>query len=175
VSAASFRAQAERLLAAHAFEDGDPEALVRLLGRCQPRRAGTGEVLCRQGEPGDEVLFLLEGRVSVLKNDAEGRPREIGQWFAPAIIGAPAVVENTTRSATCVAGAPVSLVVLGGRAARALLREDSPEAAHFRWLLLASLTEGLANVRDRLRESGGAAPTLDELHAAVERTHFSRG
>lgn len=170
-----WRRQAERLLAAHAFDDGDPDALVSLLARCRDRRVGTGEVLCRQGEAGDDIFFLLEGRVTVLKNDAEGRAREIGEWFAPAIIGAAAVVEGTPRSATCVAGAPSSVAVLEGAAVRALLREASPEGAHFRWLLLSSLTEALANVRDRLRETGGPPPTLDELHAAVERTRPAGG
>lgn len=169
MSAARWRRQAERLLAAHNFSDGDPDALASLLERCRELRLGTGEVLCVQGDPGDEMYFLLEGRVRVLKNDAESRPRQIGEWFAPAIIGAAVVIEGVARSATCAAIAPCTLAALGGQEVRALLREASPEAAHFRWLVLSSLTETLANVRGRLRASGDTqAATLDELHRALE-------
>jgi CRP-like cAMP-binding protein len=168
VSAARWRRQAERLLAAHNFSDGDPDALMGLLERCREIHLGTGEVLCKQGDPGDDMYFLLEGRVHVLKNDAESRPRPIGEWFAPAIIGAAVVIEGFSRSATCAAAAPCTLAALGGEATRSLLREASPEAAHFRWLVLSSLTETLANVRERLRATGTPPPTLDELHRALE-------
>jgi CRP-like cAMP-binding protein len=169
VSAARWRRQAERLLAAHNFSDGDPDALVGLLERCRELSLGTGDVLCVQGDAGDEMYFLLEGRVRVLKNDAEGRPRQIGEWFAPAIIGAAVVIEGAPRSATCAAVAPCTLAALRGDSVRALLREASPEAAAFRWLVLSSLTETLANVRERLRATGGTPPpTLDELHRALE-------
>ena len=165
-----WRRQAERLLAAHALSDGDPDALVSLLGRCRPARLGTGEVLFRQGDPGDEMFFLLEGRMRVLKNDAEGQARALGEWFAPAIIGAAAVVEGTARSATCVGGAPCDLAALGRQEVQALLHETSHQAAHFRWLLLSSLTETLANVRNHLRASAAPPPTLDQLHGALEGT-----
>jgi CRP-like cAMP-binding protein len=168
MSAERWRRQAERLLAAHSLAEADPSAVLNLLGRCQERRLETGQVLCRQGEPGDEMFFLLEGRVRVLKNDAQGHPREVGFWFAPAIIGGLALVQGTPRSATCVAGAQGLVAVLDGNTVRTLLLEASAEAAHFRWLLLSSLTEALANVRDRLRQGGGPPPTLDEIQALVE-------
>jgi CRP-like cAMP-binding protein len=173
VSTSDLHRHAERLLAAHGLPEGDAGAVASLLGRCQQRRAATGDVLFREGERGKEMVFLLEGRATVLKRDHTGREREIGGWFPPAVIGALALIDDSERSATCVIGAPSLLAALDADTVRQLLGEASAEGAHLRWILLSAFAETLANttvhLRQALSETKVGPPDLDRLHALLER------
>jgi CRP-like cAMP-binding protein len=178
VTPAELERHAERLLAAHALPAGEARVVASLLGRCATRKQGTGDVLFREGDGAQDLLFLLEGRARVLKRDHAGRDREIGSWFPPALLGGLAVVDGGPRSATCVIAAPSLVAALDGEAARRLLGEASAEGAHLRWLLLATATETLADTTLHLREAlaaapnvaaGAGAPELDILHALIER------
>jgi len=169
----ALRHQAERLLQAHALEDADPSALVAVLGRARIAHVSTGETLCREYDPGDEVYFLIEGRIRVLKKDHEGRERDIGTWFAPAMVGAVTAAapgSGVRRTATCIAGAPSTVAVLDARQTRELLDDPGPEGATLRWIMLSSFTETLGNVTDRLRDLLGkpANADLTKVQAALQ-------
>jgi len=132
----------------------------------------TGHVLFREGEPADTCCFLLEGRARVLRRDHTGEERDIGSWFAPAVLGALAPAGSGPRSATCVIGAPSLVAVLGAGTLREVLRRTDAEGAHLRWLLLAAFTETLSSATAYLRRvpAGAGAPPADlaELHAILE-------
>ena len=179
MSPAELERHAERLLAAHALPAGDARTVAALLGRSAARRQNTGDVLFREGDSAQDLLFLLEGRARVLKRDHAGRDREIGSWYPPAVLGGLAVVDGAPRSATCVIAAPSVVAALDSETARRLLGEASAEGAHLRWLLLATAAETLADTTLHLREalaaapqvgtSEGGKPELDILHALIER------
>ena len=163
---------AARLLAAHALADADPAPLAGLLSRCAERRVGTGQPLFEEGDPADEIIFLLEGRVSVLKKHPGREDRPLGSWFAPALVGGLAAVEGGRRTASCVAGAPCVVRALSADDARAVLADPGPAGAELRFILLAAFTEALANttrhLRDLLTESAAMpAPDLDRLLALL--------
>jgi CRP-like cAMP-binding protein len=163
---------AGRLLAAHALADADPAPLAGLLARCTERRLATGQPLFQEGDPAAEIGFLLEGRVSVLKKDPVGQDRQIGAWFAPALVGGLAAVEGARRSASCVAGAPSVVASLSAAEARDVLGDPGPAGAQLRFILLAAFTEALANTTSHLREllsqaQGPQGPDLDRLLALL--------
>jgi CRP-like cAMP-binding protein len=163
---------AERVLTAHALADADPAPLAALLGRCRERRLATGEPLFEEGEPAGDLTFLLEGRVAVLKKDPAGEPRQIGEWFAPALVGGLAAVEGARRSASCVAGAPSLAVVLPAADARTVLGDPGTVGAQLRFILLSAFTEALANTTHHLGEllsepPGAPAADLDRLLALL--------
>lgn len=166
--------QAERLLVAHALEDADPAILAGVLRRARLVHFSTGEALFREGDPGQEIVFLLEGRVRVSKADHEGRERDLGSWFAPAILGAVSLLSSAggpgRRIATCIAGAPTAAGILDGESTRALLADGSPEGATLRWILLSAFTEALANATERLRELVGG-PRQGDLTAVQAALH----
>ena len=119
-----------------------------------------------------EVSFLLEGRVSVLKKDPAGSDRQIGAWFAPAVVGGLAAVEGARRSASCIAGAPSVVASLSAADAREVLADPGPAGAELRFILLSAFTEALANTTSHLREllsqSPGPEPSdLDRLLALL--------
>jgi CRP-like cAMP-binding protein len=163
---------AKRLLAAHALAEADPAPLAGLLARCAERKLATGQSLFQEGDTAGEVVFLLEGRVSVLKKDPAGNDRQIGSWFAPAVVGGLAAVEGARRSASCVAGAPSVVAALSAADAREVLGDPGPAGAELRFILLSAFTEALANTTQHLRElltepQSAPAADLDRLLALL--------
>ncbi|HMF44033.1 MAG TPA: cyclic nucleotide-binding domain-containing protein [Polyangia bacterium] len=166
------RRHAERLLAAHALADADPAPLAGLLARSGERRLATGQPLFQEGDAAGELTFLLEGRVSVLKKDPAGNDRQIGSWFAPALVGGLAAVEGARRSASCVAGAPSIVATLPAADVRGVLADPGPVGAQLRFILLAAFTEALSNTTQHLREllaesQAAPSPDIDRLLALL--------
>jgi len=84
------------------FDDLEPEDLASLA------RAGTeawyteGEVICRQGDLGDDVFVLLDGEVSIVQA-FEGRDQVVGAEGPGSCIGELAVLDPAPREATVIA------------------------------------------------------------------------
>ena len=77
----------------------------------ETRRFAAGELVTRQGEPGDELFLLLDG---VLGVDVDGkRVADVGPG---AILGERALLEGGRRTSTLVALTPVRLAVAGADA-----------------------------------------------------------
>jgi CRP-like cAMP-binding protein len=170
VSHETLTEHAGRLLAAHALGDADPAPLASLLARCAERRIPTGQALFQEGDAADEIIFLLEGRVSVLKQHPARTERPLGSWFAPAVVGGLAAIERGRRSASCVAGAPCVVRALSADDAREVLGDPGPAGAELRFILLSAFTEALANTTQHLRAlltESAQAPDLDRLLALL--------
>jgi CRP-like cAMP-binding protein len=89
-----------------------------------PRRAAPGEVLGRQGEPGEDFWLLLEGRVEVSLHTAHG-DRRLAEAGAGSILGELALLRGRPRSATVAALEP-SFYLCGGHDAMELLLAIAP-------------------------------------------------
>lgn len=97
---------------------GDLVEIVRVL---RPRTVPAGAVLCRKGEPGDQMYFILEGRVSV----AAVQEIELG---AGQFFGEIALATGEPRTATVTAVTALSLLTLHA-AEFQILMSRSPEVA----------------------------------------------
>ena len=99
--------RAAQLIETHPYPSADPGALSTLLERCQPLRLMDGAELCREGEPGNALFFLMDGSIEVWRRDNRGEPRVLARVDAPALVGHMALVDGSTRSASCSAiGSP---------------------------------------------------------------------
>jgi len=109
-----------------------------------------GEVLMREGDPGDELHLLVEGQVHVIKS--AGTPvEELLNTLGPgSYLGEMAVLDGCPRSATIVAASDVRVLVLGGARLRELVHE-MPDLA---FDLLRVLAERLRGVEERLVQVG---------------------
>ena len=96
-------------------------ALVEIVRALRPRTVPAGAVICRQGETGDQMFFIVEGRVSV----ATPNPVELG---AGSFFGEMALISGEPRSATVSAATEVSLLSLYA-ADFQMLSSSSPEIA----------------------------------------------
>lgn len=88
-------------------------AEVRLLAQfMRVYRAGPGTEIIREGEGGDFMLMLLEGRVEARKRDRWHAPQLIAQVEAGRTLGEMSMIDGEPRFATCVALDPVLMAVL---------------------------------------------------------------
>src|SRR4051794_17164833 len=86
-------------------------ALASVAMRFQPRAVLAGDVICRRGEPGDEMYIVESGRF-VVEGVAGGRAVRFAELGPGAVFGEIAVVTRRARSATVAALAPGQLWVL---------------------------------------------------------------
>jgi hypothetical protein len=122
------------------FAELVPEDLQRLAATATERVYAAGEALVREGDVGDELFVIVEGRVRVVRSEA-GVERLLRTYEAGDHIGELAVLRDRPRAATVVAESDeVRGLVIGGEGLRAILRER-PEAA---MAMLATLAERLS-------------------------------
>lgn len=115
------------------FKDANPEALERLASRLQPRGAVAGEVLVHEGDEGDEMFFLVEGRVRVTRTltlltrrgftDREKSFNYLEGGSASSF-GEVALIGNMPRSATVAAENECRLLVLSREVFEQMCEED---------------------------------------------------
>jgi HEAT repeat protein/ATP/ADP translocase len=118
----------------------EPEDLQRIAMATSERLYAADAALVREGEPGDELIVIVDGQVKVFHG--EGPDAQLLTTFgAGDHIGELAVLRSQRRSATVVAdGRPVRGLVIDGGALRAVLAER-PEAA---MAMLATLADRIA-------------------------------
>lgn len=87
------------------FQKLGPAALVEVVRALRPRIVPAGAVICRKGDKGDQMYFIVEGSVAV----ATANPVEIG---AGSFFGEMALITGEPRSATVTAATEVSLLSL---------------------------------------------------------------
>jgi HEAT repeat protein len=107
-----------------------------------------GEVIVREGEPGDDLFLLVEGRVDIVKDHGTPAEERLNGSGPGGYFGEMAVLDGSPRSATVVAASDVRVLVLAGSRLRELVHE-MPELAFDLFRVLAE--------RLRRAQGGGAA------------------
>ena len=110
----------------HLFEALDKEGRMALLSSATRRRCAPGEVICREGEKGEEFFVISSGEVRVSADDF-GADKELAVLPKSSFFGEMAVLGGHVRSATVTAVGEVELVVFPFPAVLAVLR-DRPAA-----------------------------------------------
>lgn len=147
----------------HALGEADGEGLARRLER---RSVSAGEVLFRQGDPGDRLYLVLSGRLHAQIAGDGGTTQPLGEIGPGELVGETALLRGGPRSATVEAVEPSVLAALDATAwheLRVLLpalealvrrdagwREGASEARRFRpdpawiaaWLARSELLAG---------------------------------
>lgn len=107
------------------LSDGDRDALLELGGS---RTFARGERLMRQGEPGDRVLFLLEGHVKASCTDSRAREMVLSFRGPGDILGELTFSHTEPRSSSVIAIEPVTAQAAAASEFRHYL-ERTPTAA----------------------------------------------
>jgi CRP-like cAMP-binding protein len=93
-----------------------PEAEIELLGtRLEPRRYRRGEIICRQGDPGDHLFIVESGQVRIYTLSAEGGEHSIDILTEGDFFGEMAILDGLPRSAYASALRASALVLLRRR------------------------------------------------------------
>lgn len=103
------------------FADLPHRDLAQIVRVLKTRRAAPGAVLCRRGDIGTEMFFLLEGRVRV----DSAPPVELGQGQ---YFGEMALISGAPRLATVTAVTPVMLLTLHASDFQLLIEQNAPLA-----------------------------------------------
>lgn len=124
------------------FANLTPEDLQEISEVASERVFMEGDPLCSEGEEGDELFILVEGRVRVSKR-ANGAMKTLRVIEAGEQIGELAILRRQPRSATAVPeGGPVRTLVITGQAFDSILRDRQDVAL----ATLASLAERLSSL-----------------------------
>lgn len=87
-----------------------------------------GEVIVREGEPGDDLYLLIAGAVDIVRNAGATDETLVNTLGAGAYFGEMAVLDGSPRSATVIAATDTRVLVLAGARLRELVAE-MPELA----------------------------------------------
>ena len=117
----------ERFPALQHFTRADVDAL---RGAARVRRFAAGELLCRQGDPGDGCFLLMAGTVDVERSVA-GQTVPIGRLGRGDFVGQLALLDGSARSATVRALDEVTTLELTRDVFLAMLEAASPMALRF--------------------------------------------
>ncbi len=110
------------------FDALDPDTRQRLVAASRLRQYPKGQVLCSEGDPGDDLLVLEEGRIRVCRFTANGREIVLAHVDAPASVGELALFDGAPRAATVIAESPVRIRYLHRQVVLDLLRQE-PDVA----------------------------------------------
>lgn len=168
----SVKESMRRLALFEGLGEGDLDQLVDL---SRQQHLAPGEVLMREGEPGDTMYVIVDGALEVVKGRGNQEHR-LAVRSRGEVVGEMALVEHTPRTATVRALAETELLVIG-RAAFATLLSCSATAAPTILSTVASRlrsTESMLMHQAKLAALGtmaaGLAHELNNPAAAIRRS-----
>ena len=118
----------------------DTAALQRLAAYLQFVRVQAGQRLILQDEPGDFMLIVLDGTLTVERLTGNARVARLAEARPGDVLGEMALLDAGPRASDCTTRTPCVLAVLETEALQRLMSEDPPLAL----VLLAALARRLS-------------------------------
>jgi CRP/FNR family transcriptional regulator len=128
------------------FETLDPGELARVAELAVPRTFRAGEIVFREGDPGDACYVVRRGHARAIREHADGRTITLAQYGPEDVFGELAMFDGERRSATVEALDDLQAAAIPGPDFRRLLREHGEMTLR----LVASLGRRLRDADDRL-------------------------
>jgi CRP-like cAMP-binding protein len=124
---------------------------VRLLAHfMEVYRALPGVEMIREGEGGDLMMLVIEGRVDVAKRDRWNTPQLIAQVEPGRTLGEMSMIDGEARFATCVAMDPTVLAVLDRENLARIIVEQPMLGAKILMQMVLMLSQRLRSTSGRL-------------------------
>jgi len=92
------------------FSDLEPDAFKRVFEIVRHVSIPAGIAVCREGDKGDSIFIIVEGKVAISRKDAEGHERQVAVLGATEFFGEFGYFANATRQATVKAVTKVKLL-----------------------------------------------------------------
>ena len=115
-------------------------------------RAPTGAEVIREGDGGDFMLMVLEGKIEVLRRDRWNTPQLLAEVDAGRTLGEMSMIDGEARFATCVAVEPVLVAVLDRASLARIIVEQPMLGAKVLMELVLMLSQRLRATSDRLMQ-----------------------
>jgi CRP-like cAMP-binding protein len=151
--ATRFAAQIHSLIPKCALLENFTPAEVHLLTHfMEVYRAGEGMEVIREGDGGDFMLIVVEGRIEVRKQDRYNTPQLIATVEPGRTLGEMSMIDGEPRFATCVAVEPALVAVLDRESLARIIVEQPLIGAKLLMELVLMLSQRLRATSDRLME-----------------------
>lgn len=105
------------------FADLSPIDLQRVAAIAREEDFTDGEIICEQGEPGNEMYVIVSGEVRIVVHLEDGAQKEIARRSAGDVVGEMAILSGETRIASVTADGDVLVLSLDRLSFESLLRE----------------------------------------------------
>ncbi len=128
------------------------EEIRMLCAAVRVRQFGAGEMLMREGDPGDAFYIIRRGVVDVNANGADGRPVHLNELTRPAFFGEMALMTGDPRNATIRARTDVEVLEMTREAFTQLFKAHPEAAAQISEVIAARMSQ-----RRELLDTGPAA------------------
>src|SRR5204863_4580343 len=125
-------------------------------------QAPVGVEIIREGEGGDFMLMMIEGKVEVLKRDRWNTPQLIAVVEAGKTLGEMSMIDGEARFATCIASEATIVAVLTRENLARIIVEQPMLGAKILMELVLLLSQRLRSTGTRLLE------VLDERAASAQ-------
>lgn len=132
------------------FEDFERTDIERLAGYMQCYRAPVGTEIIREGDAGDFMVLLIEGRIEVLRRNARGLPQRMAVDGPGKTFGEMSLIDGAPRFASCVAIEPVLFAVLDRDALIRMVTDEPTLGVKILMELLILLNQRLRNISSEL-------------------------
>src|SRR5437764_10687219 len=129
-------------------------------------RAETGMEIIREGDGGDFMLMLVQGKVEVHKRDRWNTPQLLATVEAGRTLGEMSMIDGEARCATCIAAEPTLIAVLDRESLARIIAEQPLLGAKILMELVLMLSQRLRSTSERL------LGMLDEQQAAGAMPHL---
>lgn len=143
------------------LHDLGPDVLEQLSARVESRSWRAGELVVEQDAPGESLIVLLRGRVTVYRQAADGSRAALAHLRAPTTLGEVTLFDGAPRSASVQAVEPCEGLELRRSDLLDLLRDDRR--------FLDALLRSLGSLVRRLSEQAADSLLLD-LPSRVAKT-----
>ena len=130
------------------------DALLRVTSEVQYL---SNEVIVREGEHGDKLYLLMEGRVRYFRRHGEPDEEELVSDPPLGFFGEMAIFADEERTATVIADTPVRLLSLDGDSLKELILQQA-EIAFELFRVLTQRIKALEHRREETRSSLQTAP-----------------
>ncbi len=147
------------------------EDLTLIASSLQERRFRQGQVIFRQGEPGDSMYIVLDGRVRIATTDPQGEQRVLSFLDPGALFGELALLTNEARSTDAHAVTDVTLLELR----RAEFEQLSASRPLVLRQMMRLLAERQVATNARLVQQATADETSGEGQGRVFAVYSSKG
>ena len=176
------------MLQSQAFEQIPPANIAQIFAAMEPCEFAAGEIIVRQGDPGDYYYVITEGRCQVVVSDESGMvEHEVAQLGMGRSFGEEALVSGNPRNATVRALTRSGLMRLAGRDFERLLKNGDKGLVFFhhsvaswahtwpeyREVIGATADWGkpLKNIRGKDYAASGALANVQQRISVVDKSH----
>lgn len=128
-----------------AFQYLSYQELVKVISFGELNKVAAGQELCKEGDPGGEMMLILSGNALVRKSG-----KEIGKLGKGDVFGEMSMIDAAPRSATVVATVATNVLAFPRKELFQLFREDAGLAVKFLWGVTLEMNKRLREASSKL-------------------------